>query len=143
MAASEFALLGQVLSAAIMGGVIGFEREMADKPAGLRTHMLVAAASTLIVVVGTDMLRGDQVGDPTRPLHAVITGIGFIGAGTILHDRGEMRVSGLTTAATLFMAAAVGVAVAASAWVLAIGVTAFFSVISPALKWSEQRLDDR
>lgn len=140
---SELPLLGHVVAAAVMGAVLGFEREMADKPAGLRTHMLVAAASALIVIVGTDMVDGDTSGDPTRPLHAVITGIGFLGAGTIMQDRGEMRVSGLTTAATLFTAAAVGVAVATSAWVLAIGVTAFFTVVSPGLEWAKQRFDDR
>ena len=107
--------------AMLLGGVIGFERELANKPAGLRTHMLVAGTAALFVALGTvivdDFTESMDVSlvrsDPIRILEAIVTGISFLGAGTIFRDRSNNKVEGLTTAASLLFAAAVGATVGA------------------------------
>ena len=99
--------------AIVLGGVIGLDREISDKPAGLRTNMLVAAAAALLVSLGNVTLDyftrgGNNIqADPIRILEAVITGVSFIGAGTILHNRDKPDVRWLTTAASLLLSAAV------------------------------------
>jgi putative Mg2+ transporter-C (MgtC) family protein len=114
--------LGALRTVAIAGGLaalLGWEREMARKPAGLRTHILVGAGSALLILLGdTAMVRfANQTGgelveaDPVRVLQAVIVGISFLGAGTIVHARGA-AVEGLTTAASVLLTAAIGMAVA-------------------------------
>lgn len=127
---SELTGLGLVLIAMALGAVVGFERERARKPAGLRTHMLVSGASALFVIlsfaVTDEMSRdaGEAIADPTRVILAIVTGISFIGAGTVIRSRGENEqgeVVGLTTAASLLMAAAVGIAVALQLFLLAVG----------------------
>jgi putative Mg2+ transporter-C (MgtC) family protein len=104
--------------AAALGGAIGFEREIREREAGLRTHLLVCVGSALFTIVGAygfhDFLTsGDQVvrADPTRIAAQVVTGIGFLGAGAII--RQGISVRGLTTAATLWVAAAIGIAAGA------------------------------
>jgi putative Mg2+ transporter-C (MgtC) family protein len=124
-------ILGSVALAMILGAVIGLEREAKDKPAGLRTHMLVAGAAAFLVALsdvavqrfGADLPTGLVRSDPIRIIEAVITGISFLGAGTILRHRGSDHVEGLTTAASLLLVAALGICVALSQVVLAIGVT--------------------
>jgi putative Mg2+ transporter-C (MgtC) family protein len=115
----------------VLGAVIGFEREVEEKPAGLRTHMLVAGAAALFVALvdivverfsvglGVDLVRSD----PVRIIEAVVTGISFLGAGTIVLRRGKQQVEGLTTAASILFTAAVGVCVALAQFVLAVGAT--------------------
>lgn len=111
----------------LLGGLIGLEREFADKPAGLRTHMLVAGASTLLVILGDFMIRQysgspmvDAVmADPIRIMEAIITGISFLGAGTIIFSKREESVEGLTTAASILFAAAIGITVALEQLVMA------------------------
>lgn len=93
-----------LLAAAGLGGAIGLEREYGAQPAGFRTHVLVALGSGLFTVVGADVTGSD----PTRVAAQVVTGIGFLGAGAILRDGGSIR--GLTTAASLWVTAAAGVA---------------------------------
>jgi len=105
-----------------LGAVIGIERERYDKPAGLRTHILVAGAAALVTAVAADLVLEGGQGDPSRGLHAVMTGIGFLGAGAILRPR-KGPVGGLTTAATVFYTAAVGGAVAAGFGIAATGAT--------------------
>jgi putative Mg2+ transporter-C (MgtC) family protein len=137
--------LGTVIIAMVLGAAIGLERELADKPAGLRTHMLVTAASALLVGLGDAMVRHFDsyhstellTSDPIRIIEAVITGVSFLGAGTIFR-RGHTYVEGLTTAASLLLAAAVGVAVALSQIVLAIGVTALILVTLRGIGRMEQ-----
>jgi putative Mg2+ transporter-C (MgtC) family protein len=104
--------------AAALGGVIGFERELRDREAGLRTHMLVCLGSALFTIVSAYGFRefltsGDQVirADPTRIAAQIVTGIGFLGAGAII--RQGLSVRGLTTAATLWVSAAIGIAAGA------------------------------
>lgn len=100
-------LVIRLLMAALLGGALGYERKRAGKSAGVRTHMLVALGAALFVLIPQQ--AGAAPGDITRVLQGVVTGIGFLGAGTILKDdRGEVR--GLTTAAGVWLTAAIGVA---------------------------------
>jgi hypothetical protein len=93
--------------AAILGGVIGLERELRHRPAGLRTNMFICIGAAMFTIL-SDALAVEHLGDHTRISAQIIPGIGFIGAGSILHTRG--LTSGLTTAATLFVVASVGMA---------------------------------
>lgn len=107
-------LIGRVLLAALLGGVVGFEREFRDQPAGFRTHILVSLGSALFTMAGAYGVSsfvgaGGVSFDPTRIAAQVVTGIGFLGAGAIL--RYGVTVRGLTTAAALWVTAAIGVAV--------------------------------
>ena len=116
---------GRVLAGTAIGAVLGWERERNNRPAGLRTHMAVGLAAALIMVLGDAMLQryGTAAGanvDPTRVLVAVVTGVAFLGAGTIIVDRNHRSVRGLTTAASLFATAALGVAVGLGMYLLAI-----------------------
>jgi putative Mg2+ transporter-C (MgtC) family protein len=109
----------------LLSGLIGLERERADKPAGLRTHMLVSGSATTLVVLA-DLIVADSSlpaeiirTDPVRIIEAVVAGVAFLGAGTII--RRQADVEGLTTAASLLFVAALGIAVALHLFVLAIG----------------------
>jgi putative Mg2+ transporter-C (MgtC) family protein len=110
--------LARLTLAAVLGGAIGFERELRDREAGLRTHLLVCLGSALFTIVSAYGFRefltsGDQVvrADPTRIAAQIVTGIGFLGAGAII--RQGLSVRGLTTAATLWVSAAIGIAAGA------------------------------
>ncbi|WP_338507239.1 MgtC/SapB family protein [Pseudomonas poae] len=100
----------RLLMAAILGGILGFERESKGKAAGIRTHMLVALGAALFVLV--PQMSGNQADAMSRVVQGVIAGIGFLGAGTIIKGKDEDagHVNGLTTAAGLWMTAAIGVA---------------------------------
>lgn len=98
----------RLIVAALLGGVLGFERESQGKSAGLRTHMLVALGAALFVI--TPQQAGISETDITRVLQGLIAGIGFLGAGTIVKSEREQDVRGLTTAAGIWMTAAIGVA---------------------------------
>jgi len=110
--------LVRLLLAAFLGGVIGLERELKHRPAGLRTNMFICFGAAMFTLLSVALSQGP---DPTRIASQIIPGIGFIGAGSILHARG--LVSGLTTAATLFVVASVGMAVGAGLYVTAIFAT--------------------
>ena len=102
----------RILVSAFLGGLIGLERELYRHEAGLRTHILVAVGSALIMLTSQfvfDIYKGAHVVDPSRMAASVVTGIGFIGAGTIIRYGTEVR--GLTTAASLWITAAVGLAI--------------------------------
>ena len=94
--------------AALLGGILGFEREAKGKDAGVRTHMLVCMGAAMFVLVSQQ--AGVLAGDMSRVIQGVIAGVGFLGAGTILKSEDEQRVKGLTTAAGIWLTAAVGVA---------------------------------
>lgn len=124
----QLAVLGNMLLAMALGSAIGWEREISEKPAGFRTHMLVAGAAALFVAVGDTLVAKQAAGDavrtdPIRIVEAVITGVSFLGAGTIIHLRGSGRVEGLTTGASLLFVAGLGICVAIHQFVLAIGAT--------------------
>jgi putative Mg2+ transporter-C (MgtC) family protein len=121
---TEFAMIIEVeqiiklVLAFVLSGIVGLEREVSLKPAGLRTHSLVGLGSALLTILSTEAFSGS---DPARIAAAVIVGVGFIGAGTILKT--EEKIIGLTTAATLWTTAAIGVTVGAGFYLLAIVAT--------------------
>lgn len=111
----------RILMAAFLGGLIGLERSSGDRPAGLRTHVLVATGSALLMVVSIYGIDGHpQARDPSRIASQVVSGIGFLGAGTILHE--GLTVKGLTTAASLWIVSAIGLTVGCG--MLALGIFA-------------------
>jgi putative Mg2+ transporter-C (MgtC) family protein len=117
----------RLLLAVVLGGMIGFERESHNRPAGFRTHILVCAGSALIMMVSAYGFTG-QIGegfeaDPGRIAAGVVTGIGFLGAGTILQHRGSVR--GLTTAATIWVVSGVGLAAGIGFYLGAVLTTGF------------------
>jgi len=101
----------RVFAAALLGALLGWERERAGKAAGLRTHMLVALGAAMFVLFPAE--AGMAIGDLSRVIQGVATGIGFIGAGTILKRAESERVEGLTTAASIWLTGAIGMAVGA------------------------------
>jgi len=104
--------------AAVLGGIIGLERELKRKPAGLRTNMFICFGSAMFTILSTELTGEFGLGDHTRIAAQIIPGIGFIGAGSILHDKGV--VSGITTAATIFVVASIGMAAGGGLYVMAI-----------------------
>ena len=127
--ATELQILGKVALAALLGGVVGIEREFAERPAGLRTHMLVGATAALFVMLAAQMIASFEpqdivTVDPVRVIEAIVVGVSFLGAGTIFKytRQGEGIVEGLTTSASILSVAAIGIAVALNAFVLAVGV---------------------
>ncbi|MBU6954070.1 MULTISPECIES: MgtC/SapB family protein [unclassified Hahella] len=140
-------VLMHVCIALVLGGAIGFEREMKKRPAGFRTHMLVAATAALFTDLATLLtssidanLTSTINADPTRVIVAIATGISFLGAGTIF--RSEDGVTGLTTAATLLMASALGVAAALEQYVLAVGLTIIVLIVLRTLGCISNRWTD-
>ena len=136
----------RLMIAAAAGSVIGFERERLQWAAGLRTHMLVCVGSCLVMIVSafgfTDVLQQKNIVlDPSRIAAQVVSGIGFLGAGTILL-RGEV-VRGLTTAASLWAVAAIGLAVGAGLYVAALATTVIALVILAGIKPIEDYYRDR
>lgn len=125
----------RLCAAAILGGIVGVERGSADRPAGLRTHILVCAGSALIMMVslyGSDGLTAGR--DSSRIAAQVVSGIGFLGAGTILHDGFNVR--GLTTAASLWMVAAIGLACGSGMFIIAIFATVIMLItLLPSMVW--------
>ena len=122
----ELELSARLVIAAVLGGLIGVERELHEHPAGMRTHLLVAAGCALFTVVSIYGFQGGPAGsaavDPSRLAAQVVTGIGFLGAGAILKYGTSIR--GLTTAASLWATAAIGIAVGTGQFVLAAAGTA-------------------
>jgi putative Mg2+ transporter-C (MgtC) family protein len=119
----------------VLGAIIGFERELHRQPAGFRTHSLVSLGAALFTVVSAFGFAGSTV-DPTRIAAQIVSGIGFIGAGTILQYRGHIR--GLTTAASLWSVAAIGTAAGAGLFVVAITGTILILVVLSLLDQVEE-----
>lgn len=132
-------VLGLTGVAALFGAVIGLERERSGKAAGLRTHMLVASASALATGMGGLLVT--SAGDPTRVLHGVITGIGFLGSGVIFRDRRDT--AGLTSAAVIMLTAMIGATCGLGAPLLAGGVTFFALATLRYVRWVERRFRRR
>lgn len=145
VATLKLATMGRLVLAAILGGLVGLERELRGKPAGLRTILLICVGATLFTELSLSIAAlGDAGGfrsDPARLAAQIIPGIGFIGAGAILHARG--RVTGLTTAATLWVVTAIGIAVGSRAYVEAIGTTVLVLAALQLLVKLERVLDRR
>ncbi|HVU12534.1 MAG TPA: MgtC/SapB family protein [Phototrophicaceae bacterium] len=111
----QFVAVFQLILAIVLGGLIGLDRERHQHNAGLRTHMLVCVGACLFTVLSKQAFPG---GDPSRVASQILPGIGFLGAGTILKYGRNIR--GLTTATSIWVTAAVGMAVGAGAWFLAL-----------------------
>jgi putative Mg2+ transporter-C (MgtC) family protein len=129
----------RLLAAAILGAAIGLERERHDHPAGIRTHLLVSVGAAAFTVLSIYSF-GDG-SDPGRVAAQIVTGVGFLGAGSIL--KGGRTVHGLTTAASLWVVAAVGMAAGAGAWGVAIATTVIVIVSLWPLRAIERRFVDR
>jgi len=122
----ELQLAGRLALGLVLGAVIGLERELHRQPAGFRTHSLVALGAALFTIISAHGFAGSAV-DPTRIAAQIVSGIGFIGAGTILQHRGNIR--GLTTAASLWSVAAIGMAAGAGLLAMAVIGTALILVV--------------
>lgn len=144
----QLVAVARIALAAVLGGAIGVDREVKDRPAGLRTHMLVAASSALIATLGQTVIDGLHVSegqgeiraDPIRLIEAIFVAVGFLGAGTIMQKGPGGRVEGLTTAASVMMAAAIGIAVAFQQYVLAVALTLLVTLVLVALRPLSKRL---
>ena len=124
-------------AAVIAGAIIGFDRELRQKPAGLRTMALVALGSAVFTVAATV-----DAASTSRVIQGVITGVGFLGAGAIIRGRTEESVRGLTTAASIWLAAAVGVACGIAFWPLVVLASAFgllILVLEPIDRWVKEK----
>jgi len=122
----ELEMVLRLLAAAGLGAVIGYQRERAGKPAGLRTHILIAIGVALFTVAS--LFGFGPTADAARVAAGVVAGIGFIGAGAIIHRGGGDIVAGLTTAATIWVVAAIGLAAGAGLFLIA-GVTTGITLI--------------
>jgi len=128
---SQLWILLDVIIASVLAGIVGFEREYAQKPAGLRTNMIVAGASCLFVAISKPLVNFMEEGgnseyldlDPIRVMQAIVIGVSFIGAGTVLKSSKDQDVLFLTTAATLLYSTGIGISVAVKQYILAIGLT--------------------
>ena len=137
----QFSVIIDAMIAAVLGSLIGWERDRAGKSAGPRTMALVGSASAAIVAIGAVMDVAAQYGDPTRALHAIITGIGFLGAGLIFTDKHSSGIQGVTTAATVFSTAAVGVAVGLGFQIVGAGLTVVILIILRSTQVIEKSLN--
>lgn len=134
-------LLGGLLLASLLGGAIGWERESARKPAGLRTNILICVAATLLTDLSASVGASSPVADPGRIAAQIVSGMGFLGAGTIIQSRGS--VTGLTTAATLWIVAAIGMAIGFGALVEAVGTTVLVLIALVPLRRVERMAELR
>lgn len=145
---SQADVLIRVALAMLLGGLIGLERELANKPAGFRTHMLVAGAAALLVGLADVLAHRFTIEayadalriDPIRVIEAIITGVSFLGAGTIFRQGSGDHISGLTTAASVLLASAVGIAIALGQLILGIGVTILSLVVLRLMQIFERPL---
>jgi len=127
----------KLLVALLLGGLIGAEREFRDKAAGFRTIILICVGATLFTIYG---LKLSDAGDPTRVVANIVSGVGFLGAGAILRDTG--RVMGLTTAATIWLAAAVGMGIGAGEFLLTAAGTILVLLVLWVFPALEARIDN-
>ncbi len=120
-----------LLLAVLLGGAVGLERELKGKAAGLRTNILICVGAALFTHLSVFTTAQGTLGDPSRIAAQIVTGVGFLGAGTILHARGS--ITGLTSAATIWLVAAIGVALGAGAMLEAVGATALLLLVLAGL----------
>ena len=123
-------------AAVLVGAVIGFDREIRDKPAGLRTLTLVSLGSAVFTMTAVDSGAADSA---SRVIQGIVTGVGFLGAGTIIRGKTEESVRGLTTAASVWLAAAIGVACGLAYWPLVL-LASVFGLLVLMLEGIEARI---
>lgn len=143
---NQLDMLVRVLIATAAGAAVGFERELAERPAGLRTHAMLAAAACLLIVLtdsvishfATESAPSLLRTDPVRVIEAIVTGTAFLGAGTIFRNK-DSGIEGLTTAASLLLVAAIGVAVGLRQILLAIMITVLtLALLRLANRWTKK-----
>lgn len=145
MSQEELNIFLKVVVAVCLGGIIGVEREIAKKPAGIRTHMFVTGAAALVMALSTVLINefnqtfGKVQSDPVRVIEAIIVGISFIGAGTVLKSEKDHNVYYLTTAASILFAAGIGITVALEKIVLAVSLTILVVLVNAAVGGIEQK----
>ena len=148
----QLEVLLRIVVAAVLTAAIGYERETAGKAAGLRTHMLVGMSAALFIGLGElavigfphPDLQGVDVGlryDPIRILQAIVIGVGFLGTGIIFVDRERTRAVGLTTAASIWGTAGIGMTCGLGLYIAAVGATALFFIVLRMLGRLEPRDD--
>jgi putative Mg2+ transporter-C (MgtC) family protein len=131
-------IIGRLSLAAFLGGIVGLERELSHKPAGLRTNMLICLGAALFTIISTETVRAFGAGDPARIAAQIIPGIGFIGAGVVIRARGA--IIGITSAATIFVVASIGMAAGSGLIVTSIFATLLLLGCLVVLGDVEQRL---
>ena len=139
----------RLVAAAVLAGIVGIDREVRDKPAGLRTYMLVGLGAAAFTVFASNLVHdlaaaGDQTGirlDPTRIIQGIIGGLGFLGAGTIIHSRGDVH--GITTAAGIWIAGAIGLGCGAAYYFTAFLVTLIAVICLIPVQFLEYKLVNR
>lgn len=147
----ELIILLHVALASFLSGLIGLEREKVEKPAGLRTNMLVGGSVALLVSLGEIIvLRYTQLGvsemissDPIRIIQAIIMGVSFIGAGMVLQIADEHKIKYLTTAATILFSTGIGISVALKQYYIAVGGTLFILFVNYILGFVENKIVNR
>jgi putative Mg2+ transporter-C (MgtC) family protein len=145
----QLVMLLHIVLASVLAGIIGIERERLDKPAGMRTNMIVAGATAFFVFLGKiivgefiDMGFADAIRtDPTRIIQAIVVGISFIGAGTVLQVEKEHKIRYLTTAATILMSTGIGIGIALKQYYLTIGVTIFVLIVNFLIRLFARKLE--
>lgn len=136
-------MIMRLLAASGLALMLGLERELRGKAAGLRSHMMVSMGAAAFIMIGLDILFATAEGDPnamidpTRIVQGVVGGIGFLGAGSIIQSRGNIQ--GITTGASIWIAGAIGVACGIGNLSLATSVTVFALVITVVLGWFERK----
>ena len=128
-----------MLVSTLLGTLVGLERQLGRKPAGLRTHVLVCLGSTMFTLLTIHAVRDFGANgsvDPSRIIHGVITGVGFLGAGSIMRQEGYVH--GLTTAASIWIVAAIGTAAGVHAYALAAAGTVLALLVLEAFRWVER-----
>lgn len=145
MTPDDIEVLLKVVVSVCLGGLIGIERELSHKPAGIRTHMFVSGAATMMVALSHIMIQefsaanGTVQSDPVRVMEAVIVGVSFIGAGTVLKSEKGHHVYYLTTAASILFAAGIGITVGLAHYWLAVALAVLVVLINGAFGNIEQK----
>jgi putative Mg2+ transporter-C (MgtC) family protein len=139
---SNIIIVQRLVLSFLLGSIIGLEREKKGRSAGLRTHILVCMGSSLIMLTSLyifEIYKGSATVDPSRIAAGVVTGIGFLGAGTIITSRAGAK--GLTTAASIWVSSAIGLAVGCGFWVAAVATTIITFITLAFLKHLEKSLE--
>ncbi len=134
-------IIAKLMTAVVLGGVIGLERELGRKAAGLRTNATICMGATLYMIISRHISGGAPYTDPARLAAQVVAGIGFLGAGVILQAKGAVH--GLTTAATIFVVGGIGIAVGEGMFGLAVLTTGLIVVVLVLLRWLERIIVQR
>lgn len=146
---AQIGVLVSVAYAMLLGGVIGYDRERRSRPAGFRTHMMVAGAAAMLVGMG-ELIVAEYVGtesgvsiDPARVIQAVVAGVAFIGAGTIFNQQRGETVKGITTAASLLMVSVIGIGAGLRFYILSLAVTGLTLLVLAGLRLVEGRIQGK